>query len=74
MFGSRLFTFFTAALAGSTIVSAMAPGAVVARSPNSGAVAAVAVKRQDTVESQVLTVLQTLRTNIGPTLTSMSMS
>jgi hypothetical protein len=74
MFGSRLFTFFTAALAGSTIVSAMAPGAVVARSPNSGAAAAVAVKRQDTVESQVFNVLQNLRTEIAPTLASIRMS
>ncbi|PVF97294.1 hypothetical protein CPB86DRAFT_707364 [Serendipita vermifera] len=70
MFGSRLLTFFTAALAGSTIVSAIAPGAVVARSPNSGAVAAYAVKRQETVESQVQTILQTLRSDIAPTLAS----
>jgi hypothetical protein len=74
MFGARIFTFFTAALAGSTIVSAMAAGPVEARAPGSGAVEALAVKRQDSTETQVTDVISNLRTTIAPTLASFSES
>ncbi|KAG9022268.1 hypothetical protein FS842_006220, partial [Serendipita sp. 407] len=68
MFGSRLFTFFTVALAGSTVVSALASGPIEVRSPGSGAVEALAVKRQESVEDQALAVIQTLTTTTAPTL------
>jgi len=70
MFGSRIFTFFTAALAGSTLVSAMAAAPVEARAPGSGAVEALAIKRQETTEAQVSDVITNLRTTIAPTLAS----
>jgi len=70
MFGARIITFFTAALAGSTIVSAMAAGPVEARAPGSGAVEAIAIKRQESTETQVTDIISNLRTTIAPTLTS----
>jgi hypothetical protein len=72
MFGVRLFTFITAALAGSTIVSAVVAGPNVARTPGSGAVEAIAVKRQATTESQINSVLTTLQANLNPTLAQIS--
>lgn len=70
MFGARLFTFFTAALAGSTIVSAMAAGPVVARSPGSGAVEAIAAKRQTSIEDQTLPIIQKLVSDTAPSISS----
>jgi hypothetical protein len=64
MFGSRIITFFTAALAGSTIVSALAAGPIEARSPGSGAVAA---KRQSS-DDQIAPILDDLATKIAPSV------
>jgi len=72
MFGSRFFSFFTVALAGSTLVSAIAGGPIIARSPGSGAVEAIAAKRQDSTESQVMDVMTTLKNTVDPILTSIS--
>lgn len=73
MFGARFFAFFTAALAGSTVVSAMAAAPVVeARAPGSGAVEALAIKRQESTEAQVTDILNNLATTIAPTLASFS--
>jgi hypothetical protein len=73
MFGTRFFTFMTAALAGSTIVGAVVAGPNVARTPGSGAVEAIAIKRQTTTESQITSVLTNLQTTLDPILSSISM-
>jgi len=64
MFGSRMITFFTAALAGSTIVSALAAGPIEARAPGSGAVVAARQASDD----QVSAILDDLATKIAPSV------
>ncbi|KIM26292.1 hypothetical protein M408DRAFT_330663 [Serendipita vermifera MAFF 305830] len=60
------------ALAGSTLVAATAagPADIVVRSPGSGTVQAMAIKRQESVEAQVSSILTTLRSDIASPLAS----
>jgi hypothetical protein len=61
-------------LAGSSVVAAMAGGPIAARSPGSGAVEAIATKRQASTEAQVLDVMANLKTTVDPILASIGVS
>jgi len=70
MFASHFFTYFTAALTGVSLVSTVVAEPVVI--PGSGPVEAVAMKKRDDVESQVVGVLNTLKSAIAPAISTIN--